>query len=133
MAITTTISSKELQRQAGLAFEGKSFKLFLANNTAALTAESLASEWLAAELSGSGYAAITGTIAAGEYKVAEARFEMPAITGVFQADGGTLTFNSVCLYLTGEQYLHSVTVESPTVILSSGQTKAYTLTLAQDD
>ncbi len=133
MAITTTISSKELQRQAELVFEGKPFKLFLANNTAGLNAESLASDWLAAEITGNGYAAVTGTIAAGEYKAAEARFEMPAITGVFQADGGTLTFNSVCLYLTGEQYLHSVTVESPTVILSSGQTKAYTLTLAQDD
>lgn len=133
MAITTTISTRELGRQAGLVFQGRAYKLFLANNTGGLTAESLASEWLAIEVSGGGYAPINGTVAAGSYKEAEARFEMPAIIASFQAAGGSITYNTVCLHLTGEDYLHSITVESSTVTLADGQAKVYTLTLAQDD
>lgn len=133
MAITTTISAKELERQAGLVFQGRTYKLFLASNPGALTSESLASDWLAAEISGNGYAAITGTIAAGTYRAAEARFEMPAILASFQASGGSFTYNTICLHLTGETYLHSITVESPSITLATGQAKAYTLTLAQDD
>ncbi len=133
MAIFTTISAKELERQAGLVFQGKAYKLFLAVNPGALTSESLASDWLAAEISGNGYSAITGTVAAGTYRSAEARFEMPAVLANFQASGGSFTYDTICLHFTGETYLHSITVETPSITLATGQAKAYTLTLAQDD
>lgn len=133
MPYTTTISQYELARQANLAYLGKGYKLFLAVNPGSLTANSLASDWLAAEISGNGYAAITGTVAAGVYRTAEQRYEMPAIVATFQASGGTLAYDTVCMHFTGESYLHSITVESPSISLAAGQAKSYSLTLVQDD
>ncbi len=133
MAYMTTISQLELKRQADLAYLGKAYKVFLVGASGALTAESLAADWLALELSGNGYAAITGTVGAGQYRAAEQRYEMPAIVATFQAAGGTLAYTTVCLHFTGEPYLHSITVESPAISLADGQAKSYSFTLAQDD
>lgn len=133
MAYTTTISQYELKRQADLAYLGKGYTLFLAVNPGGLSADSPAADWLAAEVSGNGYAAVTGTVAAGQYRTANQRYEMPAIVATFQASGGTIAYDTVCMHFTGEDYLHSITVESPAISLADGQAKSYSLTLVQDD
>jgi hypothetical protein len=133
MAISLTISTKELERQAKAVFVGKAYKVFLALNTTGLTAESTTAAWEAIECSGGGYAAVTGTIAAGSYNAGAARYQMPAITATFTATGSGITYNTVCVKIGTELYLHSITTESPTVVLAAGQSKSYTITLAQDD
>jgi len=132
MAVSVSISTKELERQAKLAFEGKTYKLFLAVK-GALTVDSTRVNWEAAEISGNGYAAATGTIPAGSYSSGNGRYEMPAISGTFTASGAGFTYDTLCLAIDGSAYLHSILVESPTVTLAAGQSKSYTLTLAQDD
>lgn len=133
MAVALTISTKELERQAKLVFEGQAYKLFLANNASGLTADSTAAAWEAVEVTGGGYVAATGTIAAGTYNGANARYEMPKITATFTASTGGFTYNTICLKIAGSTHLHSVTTESPAVVMASGQSKSYTITLAQDD
>lgn len=133
MAISLTISNKELERQAKLVFEGKSYKIFLALNSSGLTAESTTAAWEAVECSGGGYAAVTGNIGAGTYNTTTARLQMPMITAAFTASGGGITYNTLCVVIGGELHLHSITVESPTVVLAAGQSKSYTITLVQDD
>ena len=133
MAISLTISTKELERQAKAVFEGKTYKVFLALNTSSLTAESTTAAWEAIECSGGGYAAVTGTIAAGSYSSTNARYQMPAITATFTASGSGISYNTICVKIGSELYLHSITTESPTVVLAAGQSKSYTITLAQDD
>jgi len=44
MAVALTISTKELERQAKLVFEGKSYKVFLASNAGTLTGDSTAAQ-----------------------------------------------------------------------------------------
>lgn len=133
MAITLTISTKELERQAKAVFEGKTYKVFLALNSSSLTADSSTAAWEAIECSGGGYAAVTGTIGAGSYNSSSARYQMPMITATFTASGGGISYNTLCVKIGSELYLHSITVESPTVVLAAGQSKSYTITLAQDD
>lgn len=133
MAVALTISTKELERQAKLVFEGKTYKLFLATNSGSLTADSTAAAWEAVEVSGGGYTAATGTIGAGSYSSGNARYELPTINATFTAGTGGFSYNTICLRIGTELYLHSVTVESPSITLASGQSKSYTITLAQDD
>ncbi len=133
MAITLTISTKELERQAKAVFEGKTYKVFLALNTTSLTVDSTTAAWEAVECSGGGYAAVTGTIAAGSYNAGNARYQMPMITATFTGSGGGISYDTVCLKIGTELYLHSIATESPAVVLAAGQSKSYTITLAQDD
>ena len=132
MAITLTISQAELERQAKAVFEGKTFKLFLATQ-GALTAESLTADWEAAEVVGNGYAAVTGTVGVGAWNTPNARYELPAINGTFTATGAGFTYDTICLVIDGATHLHSINVEAPSITLAAGQSKSYTLTLAQDD
>jgi hypothetical protein len=133
MAISLTISTKELERQAIAAFQGKTYKVFLALNTTSLTAESTTAAWEAIECSGGGYAAVTGTLAAGSYNAGNARYQMPVITASFTGSGAGISYNTVCLKIGSELYLHSITTENPSVLLAAGQSKVYSITLAQDD
>lgn len=133
MAITATISQKELERQANLSFEAKSFTVFLATNSGSLTAQSTYSAWVAVAPSGGGYAAVTGTIGTGSYNGTTNRYELPTITATFTATGAGFSYDTVCLRIGTETYLHSIVVESPSITLLAGQSKTYTLLLAQDD
>ncbi len=133
MALTTTISTKELKRQAAEAFEGKAYTVFLATNSGSLSAESTAATWLAVQASGGGYAAVTGTIGTGAYSVGNARYELPAINATFTATSPGFTYDTVCLRIGTETYLHSILVENPNIAMAAGQSKTYTITLAQDD
>ncbi|MFZ9959074.1 MAG: hypothetical protein ACO3GP_01685 [Candidatus Limnocylindrus sp.] len=134
MAITLTISQNELQRQAALAFEGQTYEVFLANNSGSLTANSTYAAWQAVELaSANGYAPVTGTIGTGAWSSANARYELPAITATFTSSGSGLSYDTICVRLGTETYLHSILIESPSVTLAAGQAKSYVITLVQDD
>lgn len=133
MALTTTISSKELQRQAAAAFEGRTYTVFLARNLTGLTVDSTASQWLAAKVSGGGYADVTGTIGTGTYSSGNARYELPVINAAFTATGSGFVYDTVCVRIGTETYLHSILVEVPNITMADGQTKTYSLTLAVDD
>lgn len=133
MALTTTISRKELERQAAAAFVGQTYTVFLATNTGSLTTESTASAWIAAKVSGGGYADVTGTIAAGSYSTGNGRFELPVINATFTASGTGYSYDTVCVRIGTATYLHSILVESPNIAMAPGQSKTYSLTLAVDD
>ena len=133
MALTLTISQKELQRQAVAALEGKAYTIFLATNSGALTSESTFAAWDAVKATGTGYANVTGTLAAGSYSATNGRWELPAVTATFTCTGGTIPYDTVCVRIATETYLHSINVESPSITLASGQSKTYTITFAVDN
>jgi hypothetical protein len=137
MALTVTISQNELKRKADLAYDNKTYKVFLADNsTAALDAEDTATLWLAEELATSnGYAAVTGTIttASGAYDGTDARYEFPAITATFTASGAGFTYDTVVLRVGTEASVVGILVESPVITLLAGQSKTYSITLGEDD
>lgn len=135
MALTTTVSQAELARVAAAAYEGKTYRMSLANNTTSLTSESTVAQWDAAKLSGNGYADATGTLATGSYNSTTARYEIPQVSVTFTADGGNWTFNTLYVVITdgATSSLHSVVVESPSVTLVDGASITYRVTLNTDD
>lgn len=133
MALTLTISQKELQRQAAASLEGKAYTVFLATNSGSLTSESTFSAWDAVKASGSGYANVTGTLGTGSYNNSTARYELPSVTATFSCTSGTYTYDTVCVRIGTETYLHSINVESPSITLASGQSKTYTIVFAVDN
>jgi hypothetical protein len=134
MALTTTISQKELERQAGLCLEGRAYEVFLALNDGSLTAQSTYSAWQALEVaSANGYAPVTGTLGSGTWDAGDARYELPSITATFTSSGSGFSYDTICLRIGTETYLHSIVVESPSVTLAAGQSKSYVITLVQDD
>lgn len=134
MALTLTISQKELQRQASAALVGKSATIFLATNSGSLTSESTYSAWYAVKATGTGYADVSvGSLGAGSYNATTGRWELPAITATFTCTSGSYSYDTVCIRIGTETYLHSVNVESPSITLAAGQSKTYTITLAVDN
>lgn len=136
MAVTITLSQAEQKRKGDLAYNGRTYRVFLVNNTTSLTPESTATAWLAAELAASnGYAAITGTITSGSgaYDVVDARYEFPAIVAAFTATGAGFSYNTVVLRIGTETSVVGTLVESPTITLLAGQTKTYRITLGAND
>lgn len=136
MAATSTISQRELKRQAGLCLEGKTYVVFLVNNTTSISTEDLATDWYAAVISGdSAYSDATGTLATGTWNSTALRYDLPSVTVTFSADvgGSGYTYDTVVIGFDGEDYIHSVVVESPAVTIAPGQSKSYNLTFAQDD
>jgi len=136
MAITTTISQAELARLAAAAYEDLPYRICLANNGASgLTANSSVAAWDGVELSGNGYARVTGTIGDGAWDPTDLRYEMPQIVAEFQASGGTLTYDTVYTVIDGgaTDTLHSIIVETPSVSLVDGASIIYRIILATDD
>jgi len=134
MALTQTISTKELLRQSALVFDGKAYRVYLATNNGSLTAESTHAAWTAVEVAGgTGYAAVTGTLGTGVYQAGTGRVEVPSVTATFTATGAGFSYDTVVIRLATETYVHSIIVESPSVTLAAGQSKTYTLTFAQND
>lgn len=132
MAITTAISTKELERQAKAVFEGKAYRMFLASRGTATNDDTTAT-WDALKPTGNGYADVTGVIGTGSYSVANGRYEVPAISCDFTATGTGYTYDTVCLVVDSNTHLYGVIDEAPAVTLAAGATKTYTITLAQDD
>lgn len=135
MALTITITPKELERQAALAFEGKTFKVFLASDpNATLDETSTLAQWEALELpEEKGYAPITGTIGVGAYSAANAQYEIPAIEASFTGLDTGFTHDVVILSIDGAAYPHSVMRQSDAVLLQASQSIGYKFRLIQDD
>jgi len=133
MSLTLTVSNREIERQADLAFKLREYKIFLAVNPGGLlTADSLATDWLEAELNAvdcPGYAANLGSFGAGVWNPINQRIEFPQVQAVFQARNGAWSYDTVCLWLFGEDYLHSINVENPARELTDQQVSAYSYNL----
>ena len=133
MALTTVISTKELQRQAALCFEGKTLKVMLCTvGSSGFTAESTVAQWQTVEKSGNGYVRFSTTIGTGAYNTTAAAYLLPVINAAFTATTA-YDFDRVVIYIDGQTNVHSVLTESPAVVLLTGQTQTYRITLQQDD
>ena len=133
MAQTTTISTKELKRQAAAVFEGKTLKVMLCNiGASGYTEESTVANWQSIQVSGNGYSTFSATVTTGSYNTTTARYEIPSINAAFTASGGNINYDTVVIYFNGETYVHSISIESPNIVLYDGQTQTYAITLVQD-
>ena len=134
MAITTTISQKELKRVAGLAYETKTLKVMLCSaGSSGYTAESTVANWQSVESTGTGYARFTATLGTGAWDATDLRYEVPYVDAAFTCTSGTYTYDTVVVYINGETYIHSIIVESPPITLAAGQGQTYRITLVTDD
>lgn len=134
MARTVTVAQKELKRAAAAAYEGKAIRVMLCNvGTSGNTAESTVAAWQAVEVSGNGYARFSGTVGTGAWDGTAAAYVLPDIDAAFTATGSGFTYDTVVAYFNGETYIHSITVESPNVVLAAGQTQTYRISLRTDD
>jgi hypothetical protein len=133
MAQTTILSSKELKRQAGLVFEGKTLKVMLcALVLEGYTEESTVANWQSIELSGNGYARYSEVIPTGAYDTQIGAYIIPDIAASFIATSA-YSFNRVVLYIDGETYIHSIIQETTGSNILAGQTQTYLIKLRQDD
>lgn len=134
MAITTSVSQKELQRVAALAYEGKTLKVMLCSvGASGYTAQSTVANWQSVEKSGNGYVRFSQLIAVGLYNASSGSYQLPDIDASFTATGAGYSYDRVVLYIDGATYPHSVLTEAPNIVLSAGQTQTYRLTLNTDD
>lgn len=134
MAVITSLSTKELARVAGLAYEGKTLKVMLcAIGATSYTAESTVANWQSIEKSGNGYVRFSTVIGTGTYSATNARYELPVIDAAFTATSAGYSFDRIVLYIDGATYPHSVIVEDPNIVLVAGQTQTYRLNLNCDD
>jgi len=134
MALTLTVSQKELERVAALAYEGETIKIMLASvGASGFTSESTVTNWQSVEKSGNGYVRFSQVIAAGAYDALDARYEIPAIDAAFTATGAGYSYDRVVIYVDGATYVHSVIAEDPNITLAPGQTQTYRVTLSTDD
>ena len=134
MAITATISNKELQRIAALAYEGKTLKVMLCSvGSTGYNAQSTVANWQSVEKSGNGYVRYSELIATGTYDSSDGRYELPVIDADFTASGAGYSYDRIVLYINGETYPHSVITESPAITLVAGQSQTYRLQLNTDD
>lgn len=134
MALTSTISQKELARVAAAAYEGETVNVMLCSvGVSGYTAESTVANWQSVEKSGNGYARYSTTVGVGSYDGTDGRYEIPNIDAAFTATGAGYNYDRVVIYFTGATYVHSVLTESPTVTMAAGQTQTYRIQLATDD
>ena len=134
MAITSSISQKELKRLAGLAYEGETLKVMLCEiGNSNYTAESTVADWQSIEKSGNGYTRYSEVISTGAYDAVDSRYEMPAIDAAFTAPGTGYTYDRSITYIDGETYIHSMIQESPNITLSPDQTQTYRIQLITND
>lgn len=134
MAITVTLSQKELARVANLAYEGETIKVMLCSvGASGYTSESTVANWQSVEKSGNGYVRFSQVIATGAYDATDARYEIPAIDAAFTATGAGYIYDRIVVYVDGSTYIHSLIVEDPNIAMAAGQTQTYRITLVTDD
>ena len=134
MALTTTISQKELARIAGLAYEGKTIKVMLCSvGTSGFTSESTVANWQTVEQSGNGYVRGSSLVSVGSYDSLDGRYEMPQSDFAFTATGAGYSYDRIIIYIDTETYIHSMITESPNISLAAGQTQTYRIQLVTDD
>lgn len=135
MALTTTISQRELKRQAALVFEGKPLRVMLClAGASGYTAESTVANWQAQEVStsGTGYSRFSATLATGSYNSSTQRYELPAVDADFSCTT-SYSYDTIVLYFSGETYIHSLLIETPNITLAPGQVQTYRFTFLQDE
>lgn len=126
------ITAGELEFEYGLALNGQSYKVFLAT-TGSLTVASTLAAWEAAELaSTNGYAAVTGTVAAGSLNSTTGRWESPVINGTFgPATGSGFTFDAMIIKIgTTRTKPYAVNLYPAPIVLATGQSRGFNITLA---
>jgi hypothetical protein len=135
MALTTTISTKELERVAAAAYEGETLKVMLCQvGLTGYTAESTVANWQSVELaSANGYVRYSEVIGTGSYSGTDGRYNLPTIDAEFVVTDLGYTYDRVVLYIEGATYPHSVIAEDPNIVLLAGQTQTYRLRLTADD
>jgi hypothetical protein len=134
MALTTTISTKELQRVAAAAYEGETLKVMLCQVAlTGFTAESTVTQWQTTEISGNGYVRYSEVIGSGEYSAPDGRYNLPVIDAEFTASGQGYMYDRIVLYIDGATHIHSLIAEDPNIVLLPGQIQTYRLTLVTDD
>jgi hypothetical protein len=133
MATDVSISTKELQRVASLAYEGQVASIMLClRDDSSLTEESLVSEWESVELEGGGYVRQETTIGTGSYSQTNSRYELPTIDTQFTATGN-LVYDAVVIFIGENDHPYAVLIETPNIVLVAGQTQTYRLSLNCDD
>ena len=124
------ITPKELERQAALCLEGRSYSVALCLNSGSLTLASTRSDWLATERSGNGYVRHTGTLGTGAWNATTLQYELPEVTPSFTATGAGSVFDTVVVWIGTEAYPFSVVPVGSTPI-APGQTRTFPMALAQ--
>lgn len=150
MALSIVVSPKEMERIAGLAYEGKRVRVSLANLTSqSYTESSSVSNWDSIKVSGNGYTDFTQVIATGAYDSSDGRYEMGGTSGantyieaVYSATGSGFTYNRIYVVIatsdgmggwTESTYLHSLMTENPSMTIATGSTIKYKIQLAVDN
>jgi hypothetical protein len=135
MALITTISQKELERVAALAYEGETLKVMLCSvGATGYTAQSTVANWQSVEkATANGYTRYSEVIAAGAYDAVDGRYEVPAIDAAFTASGVGYSYDRIVCYIDGATYPHSVITEDPNITLAPGQSQTYRIQLCTDD
>ena len=143
MALTATLSPKEFERIASLAYEGLPCRVSLHVNSGSLTAESTLSEWDAVKLAdANGYAdfIVASLPAGGLDPGSDDRWEIGGTAGAntyieaaFTAEGAGFSFDTVVVAVGASTYPHSILVETPSVTVAAGQTQTYRIQLLIDD
>ena len=134
MAISVTISQRELKRLAALGYEGETLKVMLCEvGESGFTAESTVANWQSVEVSGGGYTRYSVAIGTGTYSEVTASYNLPTVDAVFAATGTGFSYDRIISYIDGETYIHSEIVEDPNITLLAGQSQTYRIQLATDD
>ena len=141
MALTSALSTKELERVAIAAYSGKSIRVSLGfNGTSGLTVEDSKSAWDAVKKSGNGYQDFTTTLPIGGFDIAQDRWEIGEESGAnqfinaeFTATGAGYTFDSVYVIVDDDLFLHSLLSESPAVVMQDGQVITYRIQIILDN
>ncbi len=134
MTISTSISTKELERVGNLAYKDKTIKVMLCNSVDAdYTAETAVGDWQTFEISGNGYVRYSVEPLPGAYSATTGAYAVPDIFAEFTASGVGYAYNRIVIYVDGEIYPHSVLTESPNIYLSAGQKQTYKISIRHDD
>lgn len=142
MALTTTVSGKEFERIATLAYQGLACRISLHMNDGTLTADSTITDWDAKKLPASdGYADfnVASLPEGGLDSGSDDRWEIGGTAGAntyieaeFSATGSGFTYNTVVIRIGSSSYPHSILVEAPAVTVSAGQSQSYRTQLLID-
>jgi hypothetical protein len=135
VALTVSLSVKELERVAALAYEGETLKVMLCVvGSSGYTSSSTVANWQSVELASSnGYARASTVIGTGSYNATTARYELPAYDAEFTASGAGFTYDRIVVYIDGATYPVSVLTEDPNIVLLADQTQTYRISLTTDD
>lgn len=100
MALTASLSQKELERVALLCYSNRPVRVSLATDpTNLLTAESSVADWDAKKISGGGYSDYRGTLGTGSYDASDGRYELPYVDASFTADSTGFSYNYLYVVL----------------------------------